>query len=58
MLEKEGGEYDLIESDIEDETCNKDLVIRNKRFKIKEHMGLVKKVEIDGQERWGILEKN
>lgn len=58
LLDKETEVKQEIYSDIDDEDTNRDLNIRNKRFKVKEHLGLLKRVEIDGQEKWGILEKN
>ena len=48
MLEKDQNHPDLYESDIDEVEVNREVMIRNKRFKIKEHLGLVKKVEVEG----------
>ncbi len=58
ILEKDSQVKQEIYSDLDDEDSNRQLNIRNKRFKVKEHLGLLKRVEIDGQEKWGILEKS
>ena len=58
MIEPEVNKVDHFDSDIEDPEVNREVLIRSKKFKIKEHLGLIKKVECEGNERWGILERS
>lgn len=48
MVEKETKETQFYDSDIEEGGLSKEILIRNKKFKIKEHLGLIKKIEMDG----------
>ena len=55
MIEPEINTPELYDSDLDEEGSNRQVLIRNKKLRIKEHLGLIKKVEFEGNERWGIL---